>query len=195
MQTNQTDIDFLLTRARTIGYELLVEDKTLHFRKIKNDRGKTVTLNFKQGLETFYAYLSTADQVSQVVVRGWNPKDKQAIVGQAQASDVTGTMQGQKVGPEAADGLFGTRTLTVVDLPVVTQNEADLLAKGLLNDVALEYLIAEGRARGDPAIKVGSVIELGGVGQRFSGLYYVTHVIHIYDGGLISHFQARRNAA
>lgn len=195
LQTSQTDIDFLLTRARGIGFELLVEDKTLHFRKIKNDRGKTVSLDFKQGLETFYAYLSTADQVSQVVVRGWNAKDKQAIVGKAQASDVIGTMQGQKVGPAATDSLFGTRTLSVIDLPVTTQNEADLLAKGLLNEVALKYIVAEGKARGDPAIKVGRVIELGGMGQRFNGLYYVTHVSHFWDGQFTTHFHVRRNAA
>jgi phage protein D len=194
LQMNQTDVDFLLARARAIGYELLVEDKTLRFRKFKHDRGKTVTLDFLHGLMTFYAYLSTADQVSQVTVRGWDPQAKQALVGQAQAADVSGTMQGSEVGPAAAESLFGAKTLTVVDAPVATQNEADLLAKGLLNDIALNYVVGEGTAAGDPAIKVGSVIEIGGLGQRFSGLYYITNVAQVWDGQFITHFQVRRNA-
>jgi phage protein D len=196
LQINQTDIDFLLTRARAVGYELLVEDKTLRFRKVKNERGKTVSLDFKQGLLNFYAYLSTADQVSQVTVRGWNPKTKETLVGKALAADVNGTMQGSKVGPKVVEGLFSVKdtALTVIDLPVATQNEADLLAKSLLNEVALHYIKGEGSARGNPAIKVGTVIEIGGVGQRFGGLYYVTQVSHVYDAEYLTHFHVRRNA-
>jgi len=194
LQMNQTDIDFLLARARTIGYELLVEDKTLRFRKVRHNRGKTVTLDFLHGLMTFYAYLSTADQVTQVTVGGWDPKAKQPLVGRAQASDVT-AMQGSKVAPAAVQSLFGARTLAVVDVPVATQNEADLLAKGLFNDIALNYIVGEGTAVGNPAIKVGTVIELGGLGQRFSGLYYVVQVAHVWDGQFVTHIQVRRNAA
>jgi uncharacterized protein len=195
LQMSQTDIDFLLGRARAIGYEVLVADKTLRFRKMKHDRGKLVTLDFTHGLMTFYAYLSTVDQVSQVTVRGWDPKAKQALVGQAQASAVTGTMGGAQVGPAAAEKVFGARTLTVVEHPVATQNEADLLASGLLNDIALNYIRAEGTAVGDPAIKVGTVIELGGLGERFSGLYYVTQLAHVWDGQFVTHLRLRRNAA
>ena len=196
LQTNQTDIDFLLARARASGYEVLVDDRTLRFRKVRHDRGKTVTLDFAHGLLTFYAYLSTADQVSQVIVRGWDPKTKQALVGQARAADVTGAMGGRQSGPAAVQSLFGdARTRTVIDHPVATQNEADLLARGLLNDIALSYVVGEGTAVGDPAIKVGSVVELGGLGERFNGLYYVTQVAHVWDGRFVSHLQVRRNAA
>jgi phage protein D len=195
LQMNQTDIDFLLARARAIGYEVLVEDKTLRFRKIKNDRTQTITLSFTHGLMTFYAYLSTADQVSQVTVRGWDPRTKQALVGQARATDLPATMRGTQVGPAAVQSLFGPRTLTVVEQPIATQNEADLLARGLLNDLALNYIIGEGTAVGDPAIRVGTVIALDGLGKRFNGLYYVTQVAHIWDGQFITHLRVRRNAA
>jgi Bacteriophage probable baseplate hub protein len=195
LQMNQTDIDFLLTRARAIGYELLVEDRTLRFRKIKSDRAKAITLSFTHGLMTFYAYLSTADQVNQVTVRGWDPRTKQALIGQARASDLTATMRGTQVGPGAVQSLFGSRTLTVVEHPVATQNEADLLAKGLLTDLALNYIVGEGTAVGDPSIRVGTVIELDGLGRRFNGFYYVTQVAHVWDGQFVTHLRVRRNAS
>jgi phage protein D len=194
LQTNQTDIDFLLTRARAIGYELSVDDKTLRFKKLKNTSGKTATYSISKEIVTFSAYLSTADQVSAVSVRGWDPAKKQALVGKAQTGDVNKAMSGTS-GPKTADGLFGTRTLTVVEHPVRTQSEADLLAKGLLDELALDYIVADATLLGDPTIKVGTVLELDGLGKRFSGPYYVTRVRHVVAGTYLTHVHARRNAA
>ena len=78
---------------------------------------------------------------------------------------------------------------------MATQNEADLLARGLLNDLALNYIMGEGTAVGDPSIRVGTVIELDGLGRSFNGLYYVTQVAHVWDGQFVTHLQVRRNAS
>jgi phage protein D len=192
LQMNQTDVDFLLTRARAVGYELSVDEKTLHFRKSRHDRGKVVSLGMTTGLLSFRAYLSTADQVSKVAVRSWDHKAKEPLVGQA--SSATGTMGGQKAGP-AASQPFGTTTLTLVDVPVGTQNEADLLAQGVLDELALGYVIAEATAVGDPHLAAGTVVELGGLGQRFSGLYYIVEAAHVWDSRYVTHLELRRNAA
>jgi uncharacterized protein len=195
LQVNQTDIDFLLSRARAVGYELETDDKTLHFRQVRNDRGKIETLSFTKGLRDFYGYLSTADQVTKVTVRGWDPNSKQALVGQAQPSDVTGTMNGSQVGPAAAKSAFGDTALAIVEHPVTTQSEADLLARGLLNDMALDYVVAEATAIGVPAIVAGAVVELDGLGKRFNGLYYATNAKNIYDGTLTTQLILRRNSS
>jgi Bacteriophage probable baseplate hub protein len=195
LQVNQTDVDFLLTRARAIGYELFLDDKTLVFRKRKHDRGKTETLSFTTGLLAFDGYLSTADQVDKVTVRGWDPQAKQALVGQAQPSDIASTMNGSQSGAATMQGAFGDRTLAVVEHPVSTQNEADLLARGLMNEVALGFVRAEVTAVGTPTIGAGAVVEIDGVGARFGGLYYVTRVTHVFAGSLVTHFHARRTAA
>jgi len=194
LQVNQTDIDFLLSRARAIGYELFVDDRTLRFRKVGNAQGDVLTLSPTHGLLTFAAYLSTADQVSSVIVRGWDAKAKQALVGKAEAADVTGTMNGSAVGPAVADRLFGRRVLSVVEHPVATQNEADLLARAVLNEIALRYVRGRGTAVGDPDIRVGTVVRIEGAGSRFSGLYYATQVTHVWDGAFVTHLDVRRNA-
>lgn len=194
LQVSQTDVDFLLARARAIGYELLVDDRTLRFRKVRNERGKVLTLDFTHGLITFDGSLSTADQVGQVTVRGWDPAKKEAIVGQAKGSDISSAM-GSRIGAAATDGLFGARTLTVVDQPIASQSEADLLARGILDEIALGYVVGEATANGNPAIRVGTVVELGGLGTRFSGSYYVTRVRHVWHGEFLTYLQVRRNAA
>jgi uncharacterized protein len=189
-------MDYLLGRARAIGYELLVDDKTLRFRKVKSALGKTATFSATKDVLAVSAYLSTANQVSEVSVLGWDAKAKKSLVGRAQPGDVNGSMGGSTSGPSDADARFGTRTLTVVEHPVATQNEADLLARGYLNELALDYLVAEAELVGEPSMRPGTVIELDGLGTRFSGLYYLTRVRHVLgEPGFTTHIEARRNAA
>ena len=50
-------------------------------------------------------------------------------------------------------------------------------------------------AIGDATIRSGSVIELKGLGARFSGLYYVTSTTHVVaHTGYTTRFAAVRNA-
>ncbi len=39
----------------------------------------------------------------------------------------------------------------------------------------------KGLALGNPAVKAGAIVELKGIGQRFSGRYRITHAVHRYD--------------
>jgi phage protein D len=195
-QNNQTDIDFLLTRARAIGYEMLVENQTLVFRKRKHEQGQVVTLQWEKDLMTFFPVLTTVPQVSQVVVRGWDRQAKRAIVATATTSDIPTQMQGAQLGPAAAENAFGTTQAIVVECPVASALEADQMARGLMNEVALTYITGEGTTVGNAAIRAGTVIELRGLGQRFSGLYYVTTAVHTRDErGYVTGFTVRRNAS
>jgi len=86
-------------------------------------------------------------------------------------------------------------TLTITDQPVSTQAEADQLARSVLEEIALDYITGEAVAHGNPALRVGAVVELTGLGRRFSGAYYVTRVRHVWDGQYLTHLQVRRNAS
>ncbi len=99
LQHNQTDMAFLQDRALRIGYEVVVEEKTLFFRPRQNAASETITLARDRDLLEFYPCLTTLSQVGQMTVRGWNVKDKAAIVGQAGAGDVGSTMGGNSSGP------------------------------------------------------------------------------------------------
>lgn len=197
LQNNLSDIDFLMERARRIHFEVVVEDRTLYFRPVANHLAETIALEYMRDLKSFTVRLSTARQVSDVSVRGWNPATKEAIIGNAQASDVASRMKGDASGPEIADEAFGTFSDAVVDVPVSSQGEADQLAEAYMNAVALGLTAGEGEAVGDPALKAGSTIELRGLGHRFSGAYYVVKAEHRVspDSGYVTRFDVRRNAS
>lgn len=196
LQNNQTDIDFLLERARRIRYEVVVQDKTLHFRKAANDKkGEVVSLEYGLTLRSFYPRLNTMGQVSEVVVQGWDAKTKQAIVGKARQGDEVSKMSGTKLGFAISEKAFFKTTASIVDKPIYSEGEAIQIAKGKFNDMSVAFITGEGVAVGNTDIRAGEVIALQKLGQRFSGLYYVTSSTHVVDEkGYSTRFTVERNA-
>ena len=196
LQSNQTDIDFLLERARRINFEVVVKDKTLFFHKAANDKSKVVSIEYGLTLKTFYPRLSTMKQVSKVLVQGWDHKNKEAIVGQAQQGDELTKMNGEKLGVAIAESAFSSSSSVVVTKPVFSQGEANQIAKGLFNEMTVDFITGEASAIGDPEIRAGKVVEILKVGQRFSGPYYVTSSTHVVSSrGYTTKFTFARNAA
>lgn len=196
LQANQTDLDFLRERARQIQFEVIVEDKTLIFRPVNNAQSESLTLTMDDDLLEFYPRLSSMGQVSEVSVRSWSPKDKKEIVGQSKAGDEVSSMGGQSSGAAISESAFGA-AVELNARPVATQAEADQIAKARFNDLVLELITGEGTCWGRTDLRSGNVIEIAGVGQRFSGAYYVPTAIHRYSPqlGYQTHFTVRRNAS
>jgi phage protein D len=196
LQANKTDIDFLLGRARLIRYEVVFEANTLNFRKAANDQNKVIELKYGLTLKSFYPRLSTMQQVSEVIVQGWDPKTKQPIVGRARQGDENRKMSGGNLGVAIAEQAFFNTTRAFTDIPVFTDGEANQIAKGKFNDMAIAFVAGEGEAIGNTDICAGCVVELTGLGQRFSGPYYVTSSKHVVDQrGYTTKFTVTRNAA
>jgi phage protein D len=196
LQHNQTDLGFLQERAQRIGYEVLVQDKTLHFRPQRSDQKQALSLFLDEDIVEFYPRSTTLTQVAQVAVRGWNSKEKKAIVGQARAGQEATRMGGSTSGPQAAKRAFGEANSASVAWPVSSQAEADQIALGRFGDMALAYVSAEGVCQGRTDLRVGTVVQIEGMGRRFSGLYYVTATSHTISArlGYQTAFAVRRNA-
>jgi phage protein D len=194
-QNNQSNIDFLRERARRIRYEVDVEDRTLVFRRSANGAGKTVTLTLGDKLKGFYPRLTTLDQVSEVEVRGWDPVNKSAIVATAGLSDQTTKMQGTTAGPALADEVYGATSVLIADHYLVSQAEADQIAKAQFNVHADGFITGEATAIGNPELAAGTVVELTKLGRRFTGFYYITAASHVIKReGYVTHLALRRNA-
>jgi phage protein D len=162
---------------------------------VANNRGQAITLTFKDKLKSFYPRLTTLGQVSEVVVQSWDPKNKRAIVARSRTGDETSKMGGAQIGPVLAESAFGATQIVVVDKYLFSQTEAEQIAKAKYNEMALDFISAEGTAIGNPELIAGEVAELTRLGQRFSGFYYVTAATHtINPKGYLTHFCAQRNA-
>lgn len=198
LQANQSDMEFLQERARRIHYEIAIEDTTLHFRPVAFDQSESLTMSSDGDLLEFYPRLVSAFQLSEVAVRSWSPKDKKEIVGQAKKGDEPSTMGGNKSGPATVESAFGVSAAGLIgDRPVMSQAEADQVAKARYNNAALTFVHGEGVCYGRADLRGGKVIKIEGVGQRFSGNYLVTSAQHRYSPqrGYYTYFNVRRNAS
>jgi phage protein D len=197
LQNNQSDLDFLLERARRIRYELRAVGQKLLFRRVANHLDKVVTLEYTKTLKQFSPRLTTMGQIDELKVRAWGVANKAAVLGVARVGDEDSRMGGQQSGPQIAKAAFGSHPGAVVDLPLATQAEADQVAHALYNDMALGFITGEGEAVGNVAIQAGRTIEMKGLGSRFSGNYYLKKVEHRLGPktGFTTRFQVQRSAA
>ncbi len=195
LQHNQTDFEFLQERALRIGYEMVVSDTTLFFRARPNRVSAELTLNREVELLDFSARLTTVGQVEEIFVKGWNPQDKEGITAHSTTGDEA-RMGGAVSGPAMARQAFGDTGATAVETPVRDQAEADELARGWFGEMALQYVEGQGLSIGRPDLRAGKMIEIAGIGRRFSGEYYVTTTEHIYRPatGYRTAFTVRRSA-
>ena len=195
LQHNQTDFEFLQERARRIGYEMVVTDSSLHFRPRRSDGSAVLTLSRDVELLDFSARLTTMGQVEEVNVQGWNAKDKKEVVAKSSIGDER-QMGGSASGPAATRRAFSGTGGTAVDTPVLSQAEADQLVQGWFGEMALSYVEGYGTCIGEPALRAGTLVQIEGLGKRFSGSYYVTSTEHSYRPkvGYRTVFDVRRNA-
>jgi phage protein D/phage baseplate assembly protein gpV len=178
-QDHQSDFDFLQDRARRNGFEVFVDNTTLYFRKPKGSRGD-IALEWGKTLRSFRPRMSGSGQVNQVTVKGWDPKQKKEIIGQATTSDLSPQIGEGKWGGQAAQAAFSDATRVEIRRPVYTQAEADKIAQSILDDINASFVEAEGVAFGNPTMKAGQKVNLSKLGTRFSGKYMVTSVKHVY---------------
>ena len=182
LQNNQTNMEFLMTLAERVGYQVYVADDKLCFKKGDATRGDGPTLTLGDNLRRFRPRFAATHQADKVVVKGWDGKGKVAI--ESTATQPGGLNQGgmTETGGDIAK-VFGAAEAVVTDHPVFTSDEANALATGLSQDVARDFVEAEGECGGHPQVLAGYDITIEGVGRRFGGKYFVTSATHVYEGG------------
>lgn len=195
MQNNKTDREFITQLARRNRFMVRVEDKTLIFKMPAEDAGKTVTLTYNLDLIEFYPRLSTIRQNSKTTVRGWNPKEKKELKGEAGVGDETTKMEGDKTGGETVRSINEENAFVINAENVSTKEEAEGIARNHFNAMAMQYVTGEGCCIGNTGIKAGEVVELKELGERFSGHYYITSCRHVLnEQGYLTYFKVRRSA-
>lgn len=189
----------LTEQAQRIGYEVAVKDRTLYFQRPRyiDNPSATLTLEWGRDLISFSPRLSTYNATTEVTVRGSQTsqgRGKEPIVGTAQVGDQRVTM-GEQTGQQVAQKVFGERHVLVNDHNVASQQEANEIARARLETQAMDYNQGDGSCVGNPELKSRMVVELTGLGRRFSGIYYVTSTTHKIDSsGYLTTFAVKRNA-
>lgn len=192
-QHNQTDMEFLRTRAARMGCHVWCVDKTIHVKEPDLQQQPNVVLSVSEPggdpklatITSFTPRLSSANIVKKVTVRGWNPETKELITGDASVTDSRLGTQTSVAGSRD----HGSEETFTVDHPIWSKEEAVALAKARLVDLSLGYITGECELTGDPKRVLGEVIGImpnlepsTREKDPFNGRYYVMGVTHRYVG-------------
>lgn len=189
-QKDQYNVDFLLQLARRQGYVLEVHEaaQQLYFGPSTQSISSNYRLEWGKGLMSFKPSLSTANQWQSVTVRGWDRQAQKPISVTVDLNDP----QIKKINPNL-HSLIQDRQQQTVDLPVFTAAEARQNARALLLARSKEIVTAHGKTVGLPALRAGTLVDIGGIGARLSGIYFVTKTTHtLGENGYTTEFDCRR---
>lgn len=180
LQNNQTDWEFLRDLADSHGCRLYMSGSNVLKLKKVDKHPSATTVEWGESLRSFRPRLTSAGQVSEVIVRGWDPKTKKEIVGRSTAvkGDHETNIGGS--GGDKSKQAFGAAKQVIVDRPIHDQGQADTMAQSVMDMRGTRFIEADGLCEGKATIKAGTQVEVKTVGTRFNGKYNVTATVHTF---------------
>lgn len=180
VQYYSTDWDFMLSRAEVNGMVVAVDGATVTVGPPKVDEAATLVVTYGVDLMEFSADLDARSQLKSVTSIGWDAAT------QAIASADAGGEKAGACGNLTSDDLAKVIGLDKLRLQSSVPLESDALsswAKGQQIKAALARIRGRMKFQGSAKAKIGEMIELAGVGDRFNGNVYVSVVEHEISSG------------
>jgi len=188
-QHNQTDMEFVRTRAARLGCHVWCVDKTLYVKQPDLQSGPIAELKLSEAggdgvIKSFTPRVGSAHVIKKVTVKGWNPETKELIVGTAESS---GSSLGSQNASSGA-GSGGEEESFTVDHPIWSKQEADAIAKAKLQEASLSFMTGQAEVQGDPKLDIGKIVKIKSnpdshaettpADDPFNGKYYIMGLTH-----------------
>jgi phage protein D len=84
-------------------------------------------------------------------------------------------------GAQVLGETLGARPHHISHIGITSASEASAVAAAAYESFARRFVVVEGTADGNPALRVGTHVSLSGMGGRFDNTYYVVLARHRYD--------------
>lgn len=193
-QINQSDLAFIRELARAIDAEIWLKDKELNVKARSKRGGEKLSLNYGSQLREFRVLADLANQRTSVTAAGWDVSSKKAIKHEANEKIIGSELGSDESGVGILKKAFGERKESIVHSVPFNTQDAQYLAESYMKATARQFAVGFGTAEPNAKLRVGSIVDLQGIGKLFSGKYYVTETAHIFDNskGFRTDFRAER---
>ncbi|VAW85171.1 VgrG protein [hydrothermal vent metagenome] len=180
VQYYSTDWDFMLSRAEINGMLVCVDDAKITIGAPQSEETAQLKVAYGEDLIEFSADLDARSQLASVTSSGWDPA-KQAIVN-AEESVLTVGNSGNLTSKELAK-VMGLDKFCLQSPVPLESTALSNWAKGQQLKAALARIRGRMKFQGSAKAKIGGLIELIGVGERFNGRVFVSAVEHEISNG------------
>jgi len=193
-QVNQSDLAFLRERVRAIDAELWMDSSTLRAKLRTKRNGGTLKMSYGNELSEFSVLADLALQRTSVSANGWDVSGKAGLHFEATDSIISGELHGDTSGANILAAALGQRKESLAHTVPLTSQEAQAEAEAFFKMCARRFVTGRGIADANSQLRVGSYVDLQGLGPLFNGKYYLSEVKHLFDGicGIRTEFTAER---
>lgn len=195
----QTGSDWALLKelAERNFFQVYVHWDKLYFR-FPRPQTEMVVLEWGKNLSSFSPRLSTSAQFGIQIIRGYDYKLAQKIVAILPAVSLGSDLDDivERLGSSFIDQLVKLGRNVIRDQPVNNYLDATVLAKSILKQLLQGLYEGSGACIGIPRLRAGDMVEIRGIGKRFSGNYTLSKVTHtINESGYQTRFEVTQKYA
>lgn len=175
-----TDWDYMLCRAEVNGLLVIVEDGTIAVKAPKTNSSPSLKVTYGHDLMEFQGEIDARTQLAAVKGVAWDPKT-QAVTEQ-DGSKPTLNEQGD-LGPDDLAKVVELQSYKLQTAVPVDKTGLKAWADAQMLKAGLARIRGTMKFQGSAKAKPGELIELNGVGNRFTGNVFVGSVVHEISGG------------
>ncbi|HEX7817331.1 type VI secretion system tip protein VgrG [Dyella sp.] len=176
-----SDWDFMLSRAEINGLLVNVDDGKVSVKAPSTSGSASLTVTWGTDLLAFEADIDARTQLTAVQATSWDPK-QQAIAQGDSASPTTLNEQGNLSGTTLA-GVTSPSTYGLQSGATQPLDTLNAWAKAMQQKATLARIRGSLGILGNASVVPDSLLEVKGVGARFSGTVYVAAAEHRINGG------------
>ncbi len=194
---NGSDWALLQELADRNHFQVFVNWDKLYFR-FPRPQTELVVLEWGRNLNSFKPRISSAGQTGIQEVRGYDYELAQTIVAVVPAIALDTDLDDiiERLGSGFVERLVGLGRYVVRGVKVSDHFEAVTFAKSMLQQILEGLYEGSGACIGIPELRAGELIEIRGIGKRFSGKYRLSRVTHTIDeSGYRTSFEVTQKAS
>jgi len=189
-QFNESDLHFLRRLLARYDADVQIVGAELHASPRSQAQRNSIEIDLNSQLKEVRVIADLSHQVTQVTATGWDYNQGQRISVTSQTTSF-GPGSGQ-AGKDWLQQALSTRSEQLGQFTSLNSQEAQALVDAEFAQRIRSFVVAHGVSEGNPNLRVGTYLQLAGLGPRFSNTYYTTATVHHFDtqGGYQTRFRA-----
>lgn len=187
VQHQATDWDFMLMRAEANGQVVSVEDDQVVIKSPAEAESSDLSFEYGRNIFEFEGEMDSRNQLPSTLSESWDYSTQEIIEGE---SDEPGTASAGNLDGATLGESLGSDPFELSHSGKVEDAELKAWADAKLQKSRLAKIRGRVRIEGSAEVRPNQIINLGGLGDRFNGDYYVSGVRHeIADGSWFTDIQ------
>ena len=180
VQHHVSDWDFMLLRADANGKIVVVEDGKVSVKKPNTEGSPALSLVYGSSIIEYEAEMDARGQWQNAKARSWDYTTQALFSAESSNGNVheIGNLTGKTLANSTAPSDF-----ELMHGGKVSTEELQALAASVMQRSRLAKISGRVKCQGTDLAKVGGIVQLDGIGDRFNGNVFVTAVRHEAENG------------